>query len=397
MSEIKMRQEDMAERKYLIAILLVVFAACNLRAPITCVGSLVNMIQEDLSLTPEAAGLITTIPLLVFAALSPVAVLISDRLGAGKTLALGFAVMCAGMAVRSYMGTFGLFAGTVAVGAAIAMGNVLLPAVVKSCFADKTDTMTSLYTMIMQVVSAVATAVSVPAAIVLGWRTALFIWAVPAALAAVICMARGDLKVTPSADIGRKEKRPSMFRKRMTWWITLYMGVQSFLFYCFIAWLSPMMQDSGCSETLSGYILSGYVVMGMLGSAFLPVMMRRNRHQSATGVQIGVMYTFGMIMVMIGKIKILMLAGAMLCGFCSGLCISFSMVLFSLHTSSGEDASRISAIAQSAGYLIAAAGPVLWGKLYGMTGGFDIPLLILLFCTALLIFLGMKTGRDEIL
>lgn len=94
----------MIDKKNIMLIIMVIMIACNLRAPVTCVGALVNDIQASIGLSPEAAGSITTIPLLTFAAVSPAAVFLSERIGAGKTLAAGFAVMCIGIAMRSYGG-----------------------------------------------------------------------------------------------------------------------------------------------------------------------------------------------------------------------------------------------------------------------------------------------------
>ena len=102
-------REKKSERWLLIAIVLI---ACNLRAAITGVGSLVGMIQRDLSLSSTVSGLITTIPLLAFAAVSPLASGLAQKRGLGKTLFAGFVVLAAGILVRSYLGTAGLFLGT---------------------------------------------------------------------------------------------------------------------------------------------------------------------------------------------------------------------------------------------------------------------------------------------
>lgn len=388
------REDKMINRKNIMLIIMVVMIALNLRAPVTCVGALVSDIQNSLGLSPEAAGSITTIPLLTFAAVSPTAVFLSDRIGTGKTLAGGLAVMCMGIVLRSYGGVFGLFAGTVLIGGAIGLGNVMLPAVIKSEFPDRIETLTSLYTMIMQIVSAVGTAFSMPVASYAGWHDSLFIWIFPAFIAMLSCLANRNLNITVSGSNGKKTR---IFKKKMTWWVTLYMGVQSFIFYCFIAWLSPMLQSRGWEENSAGYVLSLYVIMGMAGSAFLPVIMRKNKTQSGTGIQIGIMYFTGMIAVTAADSIMIQIAGTALCGFCSGLCISFSMALFGLHTDNGYDASKLSGFAQSIGYLIAAAGPVLWGRIYGLTGSFDIPFIILAACAALLIFLGKKAGKEELL
>lgn len=384
----------MIDKKNIMLIIMVIMIACNLRAPVTCVGALVNDIQASLGLSPEAAGSITTIPLLTFAAVSPAAVFLSERIGAGKTLAAGFAVMCIGIAMRSYGGIFGMFAGTVVIGGAIGLGNVMLPAIIKSRFPDRIESLTSLYTMIMQIVSAVGTAVSVPIAAAAGWNESIFIWILPAFLAMLLCVTNRHIKVTMPVS---KENKTHIYKKKITWWVTLYMGTQSFIFYCFIAWLSPMLQSRGWDDGSAGYLLSVYVVMGMAGSAFLPVIMKKNSSQSKTGVQTGVIYAAGMIAVAAAGDGIVSIIGIALCGFCSGLCISFSMALFGLHTDNGRDASKLSGFAQSAGYLIAAAGPLIWGKIYGETGSFDIPVIILVVMAVLLIFLGKKAGKEEII
>ena len=261
--------------------------AVNLRAPITCVGSLINMISDDFGLSAGYAGFITTIPLLAFAAVSPAAVFISEKLGAGRIMTFSFIILNVGILMRSYGAEVGIFAGTVVMGSAIAIGNVLLPAVIKSYFPERIADMTSLYTVIMQVVSAFSTAVSVPLAVSFGWESSLSIWIISASLTVAVCFFNWNLKISNDRagqenNITR-EKR-SIYRKPMTWWITFYMGVQSLIFYSFIAWLSPMLQDRGYGQDMAGYVLSAFVIMGVAGSAALPFIMKRNKSQKMTGI-----------------------------------------------------------------------------------------------------------------
>lgn len=384
----------MVDRKYIMSTIIVIVISFNLRAPITCVGSLVNEIQYSLDLSPQAAGFITTIPLLMFAVISPLAVLSSDRLGMGITLTAGFAFMCGGLILRSYAGPYGMFIGTIMIGEAIGIGNVMLPAIIKSEFPEKIETMTSLYTVIMQIVSASGTAISIPIASAYGWDDSLFIWILPAAFALLMCAVNRSFT---SANSISKGKKIQIWRKAKTWWVTFYMGIQSFLFYCFIAWLSPVLQSRGFDSEFSGYLLSVYVIMGMAGSAFLPFLMKKNNSQASTGTQIGIIYAIGMMSVDLFNNGIMLIIGIVVCGFCSGMCISFAMALFGLHTENSRDASRLSGFAQSAGYLIAASGPVLCGKIYGFTESFEIPLLILSLSAALLVFVGRKAGKEEII
>ena len=171
---------------------LIILTACNLRAPITGVGALVDTISGDLGLSPSAAGFLTTIPLLAFAGISLLVSPLSRRLGAGNLLLAGLGLLTAGILLRSLAGNAGVFLGTAAAGAGIAVGNVLLPALVKSFFPDRIEQMTSAYTAVMQVTSAISTGISVPLAAAAGWKAALLVWALPAMGALALCITRRE-------------------------------------------------------------------------------------------------------------------------------------------------------------------------------------------------------------
>lgn len=405
--------------KLITITILIILVACNLRAPFTGAGALINTISCEFSLSPGMSGLLTTIPLLAFAAVSPLVVPLAERIGAGWLLFASSLVLGAGVCIRSLLGGIGVFAGTVIIGAAIAVGNVLLPAIIKSKFPQKIEMMTSLYTVVMQIVSAVSTAASVPLSIAFGWKAALGIWLVTVACAAVVCFVCKSLRLSRTYDgslgegertgqndnagsgkagtIRRNAAPGSIYRSKMTWWVTLYMGVQSMMFYSFIAWLSPMLQTKGYSDVVSGYLLSVYVIMGMAGSAMLPFIMKKNKDQSVTGILLGALYLAGMVCMLLAGYFAALIAGILLCGFCSGTCVSFSMALFGLHTSNGQSASRLSAVAQSAGYLVAAIGPVALGKLFDLTASWIVPLSILVMAAVFLIVAGHVVGREEII
>ncbi len=245
-------REKKSERWLLIAIVLI---ACNLRAAITGVGSLVGMIQRDLSLSSTVSGLITTIPLLAFAAVSPLASGLAQKRGLGKTLFAGFVVLAAGILVRSYLGTAGLFLGTVLVGGGIAVGNVLIPALIKGRFPQRVGSLTSLYTTAMAVFSGVAAGVSVPLANQVGWRNTLAIWVVLAVLALIVWFPQRGVVLEHKAQQGQHKP---LLKSGTAWWVSVYMGVQSLLFYSFVAWLPTILQAKGLSAETAGYFFSVY-------------------------------------------------------------------------------------------------------------------------------------------
>ena len=127
------------------------------------------------------------------------------------------------------------------------------------------------------------------------WKASLGIWILPVLAALVCCIVNSNLDISQETyEITGSAENGSLLKAPMTWWITSYMGVQSMMFYCFIAWLSPIMQSKGYSDIVSGYFLSAYVVMGIIGSASLSFIMKRNKSQSSTGILLGALYLAGM-------------------------------------------------------------------------------------------------------
>ena len=117
----------------LVAILLV---AANLRVPATGLPPLLGQISAHFGLSTAAAGALTTLPLLAFALLSPLGALLARRWGLERTLLGAMAAIALGIAVRSSGLEWALYAGTCVLGMGIAIGNVLLPSLVKRDFPD---------------------------------------------------------------------------------------------------------------------------------------------------------------------------------------------------------------------------------------------------------------------
>lgn len=384
------------KKKTALVLVLIIILACNLRAPITGCGALTNIMRESLGLSAGTAGVITTVPVLAFAVISPFVFWINKAAGAGRTVFISMLLLVCGIIMRSFAGETGVFAGMALIGLGIGICNVLIPAIIKDRFPDRIGAMTGMYTAVMQVTSTVSTAVSVPIASSFGWNTALFVWIVTAAAALICSIPNIGMTIEGEKDISKGD-HGKLYGSSMTWWVTAYMGVQSLLFYSFVAWLSPIMQSRGYTITQSGFILSVYIIMGIVGSCALPFIMKINKSQSHTGLQIGVAYFIGVSGMMFGHGSTVTIASIILCGFLSGICVSFAMALFGLHTSCGEAASRLSGFAQSIGYLIAAAGPVMTGKLHEVTASWSAPFVVFMACAAFLIVSGYVVGKDKII
>ena len=237
----KNRPRFKTDKRFLIVVALaIVFTAAVLRAPITSMGALCVEVQNDLGLSSAAMGLVTTLPLLAFAASALFMSALAERFGKSRVLAFGCTAIIIGILLRSFAGPFGLFFGTILLGFGISSGNVLLPSVVRDNFPAHVGVMTALYTTTISVFAGgIAGLGSALVAASSDWRAVLTMVVPFAAIALLLwiaarCMMRSTkgtserrvLRLHPTHLISQH-----LLKQPLTWWITGLFGVQSILFF----------------------------------------------------------------------------------------------------------------------------------------------------------------------
>ena len=375
-----------------LALTLVVTAFC-LRAPFTCVGPLADVIQTDLGVSSGTMGSVTTIPLLMFAAFSVVMGDLGRRYRAGYVMVLGLSMILVGVICRSLLGTYGLFLGTAVVGIGITAGNVLIPAFIKAHFPGRIGRLTGIYTAMMSLMSAVAGAVSVPLGDALGWQGSLMVWGV--LIAVVLAMWVPHRGCSLDEDVPVAGGRRALLSSPMTWFIALYLGLQSLIYYAIVAWMAVILQSKGLDPSEAGVVVSVYMIVGIAGSLLLPVAAGGRRDLRALGAGLGLMYIAGLVLLLVSSGSPVSLSlPILLCGLCGGACITYPSMLFGLRTRTSGDSSSVSGIAQSVGYLVAAVGPVAVGAMHDATSGWDLGIVFLICIAVSLVLLGYLIGRD---
>ena len=350
--------------------LFVLVAALCLRPALTAVGPVLESIGADTGLSNTMLGLLSALPLLAFAAVSPLVSAPARRLGIERTVTLALAVLAAGTLLRLAPGLVPLFAGTVVAGAAIAVGNVLVPVVVRRDHPGRVALMTGLYSATMGTAAALASGVSLPVAHATGsWRWSLGIWALPAAVAAILWARRKSLPADPSAAGGG-----SVLRNRTAWRLTAIMGLQSFHFYVLVAWLPSIATAAGASPAAGGWYLFAYQLVGMAAGFTVPVALARAGTAGA-----GVLIVLPLLVAVLGivALPVALPLWVVLAGASSGASLVYALTRISLAARTSAEATRLSGMAQSLGYLLAAVGPVTVGWLRDATGSWTAPLLLL--------------------
>lgn len=362
---------------FLIALLLI---AANLRASITGVGPVLEAIRADLALSAAAAGILASLPVLMFAAFAPLARL-AGRYGAERMILGGLLVLIAGLILRSAGGAAALFAGTVVLAIGIASTNVLLPVVIKQRYPRQVPSMTMAYATVMGAMAALASGVTIPLAQWLpgGWRSALASWVVLALAAwfAWLPHARrpaGEVLDRPGAGQPSREppQRP-LWRTPVAWYVTGFMGLQSTIFYVAVNWFPAILRDAGISDATAGWLLTLYQVAALLAGMAVPQLIRRFRDQRTLAAGMAMLSLVAIVGILVAPGLAALWVIVLGCG--SGPSLILALSFIGLRASNHESAARLSLLAQGGGYLFAGFGPVVFGLAYDYTGGWTLALL----------------------
>ena len=172
------------------------------------------------------------------------------------------------------------------------------------------------------------------------------------------------------------------------------MGVQSLVFYCFVAWLPTILQSKGISVESAGYYASAYQFIGIPATFATPIIAGRKKSQRKLATYISIFYLVGMILFAFGKGSALLLAAVLICGFCSGACISLAMSMIGFRTGNAEEAAQLSGMSQTIGYALAAVGPFIMGWIFDGLGNWSAPIFLLAIMILVLIWAGWNAGRN---
>ncbi|MCP3029211.1 MFS transporter [Halobacillus sp. A5] len=385
---------ELHKRKWLVAGIILV--ALNLRPSITAVGPLIGSIREDLAISNGTAGLLTTLPLVAFAVLSALAPRLGLRIGQGQAVFLGMIILTIGIFIRSIEWAAALFIGTTLIGVGIAIGNVLLPGIVKEQFPEKVGLLTGLYSISLSGLAAIGSGVSFPIAERLagGWQSSLALWGALSAVALLVWIPQIRIKKQPVKIPKIDLKDSPLLQSKLAWQVTIFMGMQSFMFYCLITWIPEIMQSRGMDPYSAGWMLSFMQIVGLPSTFLTPVLAGRIQSQRGIVMSIGVLYLIGLTGMLIGSSSSLLTLCIAIIGIAQGASVSLALTLLSLRASSAVQASNLSGMAQSIGYTLAAVGPIALGLLHDITQSWTPALIIFIGIVIVMVSAGLGAGRD---
>lgn len=377
-----------------LLILGIILISINLRTSIASVGPLIPFIREDLGISNGLAGFLTTLSLMTFAVFSLFAPSIGKRLGHGKAIFLGILLLAIGVIIRVLGGIELLYFGTALTGIGIVIANVLMIPFFKARIPEKIGLMTAILSTGMSLFAAIASGFSVPLAVDLGlgWRGSLASWFILMILALVVWIPQ--LRPHQSGRQGELLQAKNVWKSKLAWQVTLYMGAQSVMYFTMITWLPDMLIARGMSPVKAGIALSYMQLISLIGTFFVPNLLIRLKEQSNVILTVGIGYLIGYGALFIQN-EVVTFAALTIIGIGSGASLSIAYTLISLRSAEDLTTAKLSGMVQSAGYILAALGPLVFGISLDLFDNWNILIWFLLIMTVQFIGFGLPAGRDK--
>ncbi|WP_447634978.1 CynX/NimT family MFS transporter [Flavobacterium microcysteis] len=383
----------------LLSVIVIILIGGGLRSPITAVSPVLSEIIAVLHLNNLQGSLLTSIPLIVFASCSVLVSKVAVKANIHYSLIYSLIFLIMGLYFRVYGNVPMLYIGSFLIGLGICIGNVTTPAYIKNRFPEKIGIMTGVFSVAMNLVAALASGFSIAIGkwTNLGWKGSLGIWIIWAVLAL--------FAVGIEAFLGKRTsvKKPAaqatkndfnIFRSKQAWNISVFMGIQSLVYYCLVALLPIVLVDYGMEKEETGLVLL-VIQLSMLPIMFIsPIIATKMKDQKQMIYGAGILMFVGISLIALLKTEYIYLA-AVLIGTASGWTFSLSILFFSLKSKTMDGTIKVSGKAQSVGYLIAAFGPPVFGMLHDWDTSWQSSFYFVMLMIIIMIFFGRKAAKPR--
>jgi CP family cyanate transporter-like MFS transporter len=366
-----------ARRTSVLVLVGLVLLSFNLRPAAVSIGPVLKEVRESFGMSPATVGLLTSLPVIAFAIFGAMAPAAAGRIGIHRVTALATLAAFVGLLGRAFTHSEAVFLLTSLLAlVGMAMANVLLPSLVKLHFPDRIGRVTAIYTTALSIGLTAALVLTVPVSDAFGsWRAGLGMWAGLAVLAAI-----------PWVPLSAKDRHLDRPPRSITYRhvartplglaMALFFGLQSLQAYAVFGWFAQLWRDSGYSATVAGVLAGLLAGTAIPLSLWLPNVLASSPDPRRVLFAVIACYPVGYVGLMIAPHTLAPL-WAVIVGVAT---VTFPLILtlIGLRARTPAGTAALSAFTQSTGYLIAAAGPFTVGVLHSATGGWTVPLVLLL-------------------
>lgn len=391
-------QNKKNKKKSLILLIGIMMMGAVMRVPFTAIPAVLTDVAAGLDVPVSDLGILTSLPLIMFAIFSNLAPRWAARFGLERFLGLALIIMALGSFIR-ITNLAGLYLGTLLIGVAIAAINVLLPSLVSVHFPLKVGTYTTIYITMMGIASTVGSMIAVPIVAATSWQSLIIFLSILVTVTALVWLPNWSYH-HPIQEKVKENQQTSLWKNKAALAFLLFSGLQSTLFYTVMTWLPTIAQTAGLSKAEGGLIAGTFSMLSIPISLFIPTIISRlnNKQRASFMSALSLLLITGFIWMLFQPSSFVtwVLISAML-GLPISALFPYMMLSFTLKTSDGQATARLSGMVQSGGYLLASVGPVLLGYSFSLTGSWELFIFSLIAVTLLMILTIFAIEKEDII
>lgn len=350
------------KKQSLFFVLGIVLIGTILRSPFTSLPTILGDIAQGLGVEVSSLGILTSLPLLMFALFSAFASRLAQKIGLEHLFTYCLLLLTVGSVIRIFNLPL-LYLGTLIVGASIAIFNVLLPSMIQANRPQKISLLTTLYVTAMGISTAIASYLSVPITQASSWKDLILVLSILCLVTLLVWLPNHRHNHYLEGQQEKKSKE-NILKNKSVWAIIVFGGLQSLLFYTSMTWLPTMAISAGLFNSDAALLASIFSLISIPFSMTVPSLTTRlsddHRRIMLAIISIAGMMGIAMLLYPINNFLYWLVAHLLIGTACSAL-FPYLMVCFSLKTSSPEKTAQLSGLAQTGGYILAAFGPTLFG------------------------------------
>lgn len=383
----------MKTRRSKLLIVLAVFCTALLtRAPIGSIGQLVPFIQTDLALSAAAAGSITTLISVMFALMSPIGGYLSAKADTKKLIYLSVSLTFAGTLLRTVLGSFGLFTGTILIGATLGVLNIQLPILVRNQFPHQVGFYMGMLSTTMTISNGLAFATVIPLMKWSGsWQNSLRLLSLLAVPALIIWLFVPDNSLSISKSKVKLDISWSKMRAYLP--LGLLFGMQGLLYFSTTAWLSSILIEQGRSSSESAFLMVLLQLISLPTNFTCGSIMQRSSKKWHMALVGSVLFLSGLFFIIFTREQLLLqLVAIILLGLGNGIMFAMPYALIGFSGKNREENTNISTFVFLIGYTLAAIGPIALGYLYDLTQSWTVPIIFMMACSVAYFVFGKMAG-----
>ena len=364
----------------------IVMIGIALRAPFTVLPIVLTDIAEGLQVPVSSLGLLTSLPLIMFALCSVFAPRLAQKMSLEKLFALVLVVLTLGSLIRVFNLPL-LYTGTIILGAAIAVLNVLLPSLIQANQPHRVGLLTTLYITSMGLSITILSALAVPIVQMSSWQGLIWVSTLICLVILLVWLPNVKYSHRLAAKQQGKQEQGALLKNPRVWALIFFGGLQSLLFYTSMTWLPTLGQQAGLSTDTTGLLAAVFSLISLPFSMTIPSLTARLKARQRL-IMISLVSAAGLIGITMLLIRTDAFAYWLVLNLLIGMSVSalfpYLMVTFSLKTSTPAQTAQLSGLAQTGGYILAAFGPSLFGYSFDLFHSWTPAILILLGLTVIM-------------